>query len=124
MSLKIDLKKELKSLFGFSKFKGNQEQIISSLIKGNNNLVIMPTGAGKSLCFQLPAIIREGTTLVVSPLIALQEEQVKKLNALGIPAFAINSRLTEEEKMHGDPFLVEMVKIAPKSERGHARNRK
>ena len=100
MSLKIDLKKELKSLFGFSKFKGNQEQIISSLIKGNNNLVIMPTGAGKSLCFQLPALLLGGTALVVSPLIALMKNQVDVVRGIssydGI-AHVLNSSLNNSE---------------------------
>jgi len=100
MSLKIDLKKELKSLFGFSKFKGNQEQIISSLIKGNNNLVIMPTGAGKSLCFQLPALLLDGTALVVSPLIALMKNQVDVVRGIssydGI-AHVLNSSLNNSE---------------------------
>jgi len=100
MSLKIDLKKELKSLFGFSNFKGEQEQIISSLMKGNNNMVIMPTGAGKSLCFQLPALLSKGTALVVSPLIALMKNQVDVIRGIssidGI-AHVLNSSLNNSE---------------------------
>ena len=100
MSLKIDLKKELKSLFGFSNFKGEQEQIISSLMNGNNNMVIMPTGAGKSLCFQLPALLSKGTALVVSPLIALMKNQVDVIRGIssidGI-AHVLNSSLNNSE---------------------------
>ena len=100
MSYNIDLKKDLKSLFGFSDFKGKQEQIISSLIEGNNNMVIMPTGAGKSLCFQLPALLLEGTALVVSPLIALMKNQVDVIRGIssfdGI-AHVLNSSLNNSE---------------------------
>ena len=67
----IDLHSELKKYFGFSQFKGLQEDVIKSIIKGQNTFVIMPTGGGKSLCYQLPALINEGTAIVVSPLIAL-----------------------------------------------------
>ena len=100
MSNNIDLKKDLKSLFGFSDFKGKQEQIISSLIEGNNNMVIMPTGAGKSLCFQLPALLLEGTALIVSPLIALMKNQVDVIRGIssfdGI-AHVLNSSLNNSE---------------------------
>jgi ATP-dependent DNA helicase RecQ len=68
MSLKLDLNKELKNIFGFSKFKGQQEKIISTLLNKNSLMVIMPTGAGKSLCFQLPALLSKGTELEVSTL--------------------------------------------------------
>ncbi|MEJ6699050.1 MAG: ATP-dependent DNA helicase RecQ [Flavobacteriaceae bacterium] len=100
MSLKIDLKKELKSLFGFSVFKGDQEQIISSLMDGNNNMVIMPTGAGKSLCFQLPALLSDGTALVVSPLIALMKNQVdvvRGISSIDGIAHVLNSSLNNSE---------------------------
>ena len=100
MSLKIDLKKELKSLFGFSNFKGEQEQIISSLMNGNNNMVIMPTGAGKSLCFQLPALLSKGTALVVSPLIALMKNQVdvvRGISSIDGIAHVLNSSLNNSE---------------------------
>jgi ATP-dependent DNA helicase RecQ len=99
-TLKIDLKKELKSLFGFSNFKGEQEQIISSLMNGNNNMVIMPTGAGKSLCFQLPALLSKGTALVVSPLIALMKNQVdvvRGISSIDGIAHVLNSSLNNSE---------------------------
>jgi len=73
---KIDLHKELKKHFGFSKFKGLQEEAINSLIDKNNTFVVMPTGGGKSLIYQLPALILDGTAIVVSPLIALMKNQV------------------------------------------------
>ena len=66
-----DLSKELKKYFGFTKFKGHQEEIIEKLLEGKDIFVLMPTGGGKSLCYQLPALISEGTAIVVSPLIAL-----------------------------------------------------
>ena len=122
MSQKIDLKKELKSLFGFSNFKGEQERIISSLMNGNDNMVIMPTGAGKSLCFQLPALLSEGTALVVSPLIALMKNQVDVIRGLssvdGI-AHVLNSSLNSSEvnEVKNDILngLTKLLYVAPES---------
>jgi len=70
------LEKKLKHYFGFSKFKGLQKQVIENLLEKNDSFVIMPTGGGKSLCYQLPALINSGTSIVVSPLIALMKNQV------------------------------------------------
>ena len=72
----IDLHGPLKKFFGFSKFKGLQEQVIRNLVDKKNVFAIMPTGGGKSLCYQLPALMQEGTAIVVSPLIALMKNQV------------------------------------------------
>ena len=86
--------------FGIDKFRPAQQDIITSVISGHDALVVMPTGAGKSLCFQLPAIARDGIALVVSPLIALMKDQVDQLTALGLQATFINSTLTTEEQHH------------------------
>ena len=83
---KLDLHKALQEHFGFDKFKGNQEKIIESLLAGQDTFVIKPTGGGKSLCYQLPAVVSKGITLVVSPLISLMEDQVWALKKLGIKA--------------------------------------
>src|SRR5574344_1959774 len=72
----IDLYKELKRIFGFSKFKGNQESVVKNILEGKNVLVIMPTGGGKSLCYQLPALIKDGTAIIISPLISLMKNEV------------------------------------------------
>ena len=69
----------LKTHFGFENFKGNQKQIIESVLEGKDTFVIMPTGGGKSLCYQLPALMMEGTALVISPLIALMKNQVDSI---------------------------------------------
>jgi ATP-dependent DNA helicase RecQ len=91
------LKEKLKEVFGYNQFRGNQELIMQNLINGKNTFVIMPTGAGKSLCYQLPALSQEGTALVVSPLIALMKNQVDTLVALGVNAAFLNSTLTKTE---------------------------
>src|ERR1700739_1072723 len=75
-TLELSLQGTLKKFFGFGKFKGNQEKIINSILGGKDTFVIMPTGGGKSLCYQLPAIMSEGVALIVSPLIALMKNQV------------------------------------------------
>lgn len=75
-AIKLDLKKALQENFGFDKFKGDQEKIVKSILEGNDTFVIMPTGGGKSLCYQLPALMSEGTAIIVSPLIALMKNQV------------------------------------------------
>jgi RecQ family ATP-dependent DNA helicase len=87
----------LESSFGFTVFRANQEAVCRAAIDGSDVLLVMPTGAGKSLCYQLPAIARGGTTLVISPLIALMEDQASKLTALGFRVARIHSGLTREE---------------------------
>lgn len=93
-----DLIKQLKHFFGFDKFKGDQEAIINNLLDGNDTFVLMPTGGGKSLCYQLPSLIMEGTAIVVSPLIALMKNQVDVINGMsekGGVAHYINSSLNK-----------------------------
>ncbi|MBW3467318.1 DNA helicase RecQ [Arthrospiribacter ruber] len=91
------VKENLKRIFGFSQFRGNQEAIVDNVLNGSNTFVIMPTGAGKSLCYQLPAVIQDGTAIVISPLIALMKNQVDQLNAFGINAHFLNSTLNKSE---------------------------
>lgn len=86
--------KILKQHYGYTTFRPGQEKIITSLLQKKDTLAIMPTGAGKSLCFQIPALLLPGTTLVVSPLISLMKDQVDALNSVGIPATFINSSLS------------------------------
>lgn len=92
-----DARLVLKETFGYSQFRGEQEAIINHLLAGNNAFVIMPTGAGKSLCYQLPALAQPGTAIVISPLIALMKNQVDQLNAVGVNAQFLNSTLTKAE---------------------------
>ena len=87
----------LSSVFGFSGFRPGQEEIVDAVMAGRNVLAIMPTGGGKSLCFQLPALCRGGVTVVISPLIALMRDQVRALRAAGVEAGALTSGNTEEE---------------------------
>ena len=98
MAINYNLTKQLKQFFGFDKFKGDQEAIISNLLEGNDTFVLMPTGGGKSLCYQLPSLIMEGTAIVVSPLIALMKNQVDVINGMsekGGVAHYINSSLNK-----------------------------
>tara|TARA_R110000823_G_scaffold288701_3_gene407047 strand:- start:4000 stop:6192 length:2193 start_codon:yes stop_codon:yes gene_type:complete len=112
----------LKQHFGFSAFKGLQEEVVKSILGGNNTFVIMPTGGGKSLCYQLPALIQEGTAIVVSPLIALMKNQVDALRSLsseeGI-AHVLNSSLnkTEVRKVKSDieNGITKLLYVAPES---------
>jgi len=87
----------LKSVFGFDAFRPGQAEIVEAVIAGENTLAIMPTGGGKSLCFQLPALLRDGVTVVISPLIALMRDQVRALKAVGVEAGALTSGNTEDE---------------------------
>ena len=87
----------LSSVFGFSDFRPGQAEIVSAVAAGRNTLAIMPTGGGKSLCFQLPALLRDGVTVVISPLIALMRDQVRALREAGVEAGALTSGNTEEE---------------------------
>jgi ATP-dependent DNA helicase RecQ len=87
----------LKQYFGYDTFRGGQEILINHILTGRDALGVMPTGAGKSLCFQIPALITAGVTLVVSPLISLMKDQVNALTQSGVPAAFINSSLTERQ---------------------------
>lgn len=90
-------KETLKSYFGYDSFRRGQEDIIASILEGRDALAIMPTGAGKSVCYQIPALMLPGITIVISPLISLMQDQVKALNEAGIRAAFINSSLTEAQ---------------------------
>src|SRR6266542_5067833 len=87
----------LKQYFGFSSFRSLQEEIIRDSLAGKDTFALLPTGGGKSLCFQLPALVRTGLTLVVSPLIALMKDQVDALQAAGVSATFLNSSLPSAE---------------------------
>ena len=86
----------LRRVFGYAEFRGEQAAVVEHLVAGNDCLVLMPTGAGKSLCYQVPALLREGTGIVVSPLIALMQDQVEALEQLGVRAAFLNSSLSGE----------------------------
>lgn len=118
----IDLHKELKRYFGFSQFKGLQEEVIASIVKGNDTFVVMPTGGGKSLCYQLPALISEGTAIVVSPLIALMKNQVDAIRGISSEygvAHVLNSSLnkTEVNQVKSDirNGITKLLYVAPES---------
>jgi ATP-dependent DNA helicase RecQ len=88
----------LRKHFGFEDFREGQREVVSSILEGKDAVVVMPTGSGKSLCYQLPAMILDGVTLVVSPLIALMKDQVDALQARGLPATFINSSISDSEQ--------------------------
>src|SRR5689334_23260918 len=94
----MDLTVLLRERFGFTELRPAQQQVIASVMSGHNVLAIMPTGSGKSLCYQLPALALPGLTLVVSPLIALMKDQVDQLNQSGLPATVINSTVSREQQ--------------------------
>ena len=110
---------KLKENFGFEKFRPNQEDIINCILSGQDTLAIMPTGGGKSICFQLPALVLPGITIVISPLIALMKDQVDGLKANGILACYINSsQSSEEQQLHIQNLTdnkVKLVYVAPES---------
>ena len=109
----------LKENFGFEKFRPNQEDIINCVLAGQDTVAIMPTGGGKSICFQLPALLFAGITIVISPLIALMKDQVDSLKANGIEACFINSSQTENEREYYIERLksniIKLVYVAPES---------
>ncbi len=119
---KFDLQENLKKYFGFSKFKGLQETAIQKLIEGNNCFVVMPTGGGKSLIYQLPALILEGTAIVVSPLIALMKNQVDAIRGISTEygiAHVLNSSLNKGEvarvKSDIENGITKLLYVAPES---------
>lgn len=118
----VDLKGSLKELFGFDSFKGMQEDVISTIMQGEDCFVIMPTGAGKSLCYQLPALISEGTAIIISPLIALMKNQVDAIRGFSDSdsvAHFLNSSLTktQTEKVKNDVSegRTKMLYVAPET---------
>ena len=122
MDKQVDLKKSLKKFFGFSNFKGLQEPAIKSLLSKNDTFVIMPTGGGKSMCYQLPALLCEGTALVVSPLIALMKNQVDTIRGISAEngiAHVLNSSLNKTETIKVKQDLIsgvtKLLFVAPES---------
>ena len=121
-TIKNELQKALKNIFGFDTFKGRQEEIITSIMNNQHTFVIMPTGGGKSLCYQLPALVKEGTAIIISPLIALMKNQVDVIRGISGTdkvAHVLNSSLTKgeirtvmEDIRNGDTKL---LYVAPES---------
>lgn len=118
----LDIYAALKKYFGFTRFKGLQEEVVKSILKGHNTFVVMPTGGGKSLCYQLPALMQQGTAIVVSPLIALMKNQVDALRSLSAEegiAHVLNSSLnkTEVKKVKNDiaSGVTKLLYVAPES---------
>lgn len=121
-SNEIDIHKELKKYFGFNQFKGLQEQVIKSILAKQNTFVIMPTGGGKSLCYQLPSLVQNGTAIVVSPLIALMKNQVDAIRSVSSEngvAHVLNSSLTKTEinqvKKDITNGITKLLYVAPES---------
>jgi len=107
----------LRTVFGYSEFRAPQDQVIQQLIDGNDAVVLMPTGGGKSLCFQIPALVREGVGIVVSPLIALMQDQVSTLQQYGVRAAYANSTLSSEQSRQVEQDLLhnrlDLLYVAP-----------
>ena len=107
----------LHRVFGYPSFRGEQEAIVQHLVAGGDALVLMPTGGGKSLCYQVPALLREGTAIVVSPLIALMQDQVEALGQLGVRAAFLNSSLSANEASDVERALLggdlDLLYVAP-----------
>ena len=91
------LHRALKHYYGYTAFRTGQEEIISTILQGKPVLAVLPTGAGKSICFQLPSLLLKGVTLVISPLISLMKDQAETLTARGIPAAYLDSSMTSNE---------------------------
>ncbi len=114
-----EARNKLNNVFGFEDFRPLQEDIISNVMDEKDTLVIMPTGGGKSLCYQIPALLFDGLTVVVSPLISLMKDQVEQLRQYDIPAIYLNSSLTDEEYEYNIQRLkdkkVKMLYLAPET---------
>lgn len=122
LMIDINLRQKLKEIFGFDNFKGDQEKIIESLLSGNDTFVIMPTGGGKSLCYQLPAMLLDGTTIVVSPLIALMKNQVDAVrytSGHNAVAHFLNSSLNKQQSTEVKEDLIKggtkLLYVAPET---------
>ncbi len=120
----MEPREALQRYFGLSEFRPGQEDVVASVLSGRNTVVVMPTGAGKSLCYQLPATVLDGVTLVISPLISLMKDQVDALTVRGIPATFINSTLGDSERLDRQRRLREgqfkLVYVAPERFRSEA----
>ena len=107
----------LRTVFGHKAFRGHQAEIVSHVVGGGDAIVLMPTGGGKSMCFQIPALCRDGVGVVVSPLIALMQDQVAALRQVGIRAAALNSSLDDRERMEVRADLragrLDLIYVAP-----------
>ena len=122
MSEKTNLTEALKKYFGFDKFKGDQEQIIRNLLEGNDTFVLMPTGGGKSLCYQLPSLLMDGTAIVISPLIALMKNQVDVISNLSEQAgtahylnSSLNKAAIDQVKADIQTGVTKLLYVAPES---------
>src|SRR4051795_2999129 len=93
-----DLRQQLQDSFGLDEFRPSQREVIEDVLRGRDVLCVMPTGAGKSLCYQLPAVVQGGLAIVVSPLISLMEDQVQQLRDEGIEALLLNSSLSAQQQ--------------------------
>src|SRR5699024_2095727 len=107
----------LQNTFGYDAFRGQQEAIVRTVVAGDNALVLMPTGGGKSLCYQIPALASPGSAIVISPLLALMQDQVEALRAVGVNAGFLNSTLSYEEVVATEQALLrgemKLLYIAP-----------
>jgi superfamily II DNA helicase RecQ len=123
----MDLTLLLREQFGFAEFRPAQKQVIDKVMADQSALAVMPTGSGKSLCYQLPALALPGLTLVVSPLIALMKDQVDQLNHLGLPATVINSSVSREQQRsrleQSIAGRVKLLYVAPVAEMTRFRSR-
>src|SRR3979409_2399276 len=115
--MSVDLQEALRRHFGYGEFRKGQEAVVRAGLSGRPPIAILPTGGGKSLCYQLPALLLEGTTIVVSPLVALMKDQVDALRARGIAAAFINSSLSEGDRQEAQAAMrrgeYRLVYVAP-----------